>query len=171
VLDAWADGRTREDAVALAQAQGFAEENPSRDLSGADSADKLALLIQKAFDVWIDPVQIPTLGIDTLQHDPTGYKLIARATRTVQGIIARVAPERPPPESFLGLARGPENRLEIELTTGEIVRFRGQGAGRWPTTVSVLGDLHEIARVVETSRQGSTGELRRRQVHRPVPCS
>jgi homoserine dehydrogenase len=171
VLDAWADGRTREDAVALAQAQGFAEENPSRDLSGADSADKLALLIQKAFDVWIDPVQIPTLGIDTLQHDPTGYKLIARATRTVQGIIARVAPERPPPESFLGLALGPENRLEIELTTGEIVRFRGQGAGRWPTTVSVLGDLHEIARVVETSRQGSTGELRRRQVHRPVPCS
>jgi homoserine dehydrogenase len=171
VLDAWADGRTREDAIALAQAQGFAEENPTRDLSGGDSADKLALLIQKAFGVWIDPVQIPTLGIDTLQHDPAGYKLIARATRTVQGIIARVAPERPPPQSFLGLARGPENRLEIELTTGEIVRLRGQGAGRWPTTVSVLGDLHEIARVVETSRQGSTGELHRRPVHKPVPCS
>jgi homoserine dehydrogenase len=157
VLDAWADGRTREDAIALAQAEGFAEENPIRDLSGGDSADKLALLIQKAFDVWIDPVQIPTLGIDTLQHDPAGYKLIARATRTVKGVIARVAPERPPPQSFLGLARGPENRLEIELTTGEIVRLRGQGAGRWPTTVSVLGDLHEIARVVESSRQGSTG--------------
>jgi homoserine dehydrogenase len=157
VLDAWADGRTREEAIALAQAQGFAEENPIRDLSGGDSADKLALLIQKAFDVWIDPVQIPTLGIDTLRHDPAGYKLIARATQTPQGIIARVAPERPPPQSFLGLARGPENRLEIELTTGEIVRLRGQGAGRWPTTVSVLGDLHEIARVVETSRQGSCG--------------
>ena len=157
VLDAWADGRTREDAIALAQAEGFAEENPIRDLSGGDSADKLALLIQKSFGVWIDPVQIPTLGIDTLQHDPAGYKLIARATRTVQGIIARVAPERPPPQSFLGLARGPENRLEIELANGEILRLRGQGAGRWPTTVSVLGDLHEIARVVETSRRGSTG--------------
>jgi homoserine dehydrogenase len=153
VLDAWADGRTREEAIALAQAEGFAEENPIRDLSGGDSADKLALLIQKAFDVWIDPLQIPTLGIDTLQGDPAGYKLIARATRGVQGIVARIAPERPPPQSFLGLARGPENRLEIELTTGEIVRLRGQGAGRWPTTASVLGDLHEIARVVETSRQ------------------
>jgi homoserine dehydrogenase len=45
-------------------------------------------------------------------------------------------------------ARGPENRLEIELCSGEVIRLRGQGAGRWPTSVSVLGDLHEIARAV-----------------------
>ena len=146
VLDAWAQGRTREEAIALAQRLGFAEENPSRDLSGRDAADKLALLIHKAFDVWIDPEQIPTVGIDGLHGDPAGYKLIARATRTAQGITARVSPELLPPASFLAQASGPENRLEIELATGTSLRLRAQGAGRWPTTISVLGDLHEIAR-------------------------
>lgn len=64
-------------------------------------------------------------------------------------MTASVAPDVPPPDSFLGQARGPENRLEIELTTGEVIRLRGQGAGRWPTTVSVIGDLHEVTRLIE----------------------
>jgi homoserine dehydrogenase len=152
VLDAWGQGRTRREAVALAQAGGFAEADPARDLSGRDSADKLALLIEAAFGHWIDPEQIVTHGIDTITGNPKGYKLIARATRTVQGITACVAPGSPPPGSFLDQARGPENRLEIELETGRVIRLRGQGAGRWPTTVSVLGDLHEVARLVESAR-------------------
>jgi homoserine dehydrogenase len=150
VLDAWSAGRTKEEAIALAQAQGFAEADPSRDLTGRDSADKLSLLIAKAFNVWIPPDQIPTTGIEAIPTHPTGYKLIARATRTPQGIAAQVAPEVPPPGGFLGQAFGSENRLEIELTNGEIIRLRAQGAGRWPTTVSVLGDLHEIARLRES---------------------
>jgi hypothetical protein len=43
------------------------------------------------------------------------------------------------------------NRLEIELETGEIIRLRAQGAGRWTTTVSVIGDLHEVTRLVEST--------------------
>lgn len=76
--------------------------------------------------------------------------------RTPNGITASVAPESPPPYSFLSQARGPENRLEIELETGEVVRLRGQGAGRWPTTVSVLGDLHEVARSNHAARECNT---------------
>jgi homoserine dehydrogenase len=152
VLEAWAQGRTRRDAVALAQAGGFAEADPDRDLSGRDSADKLALLIEAAFGNWIDPEHIATDGIDTIAGDPKGVKLIARATRTADGVTARVAPESPPPGSFLDEARGSENRLEIELEAGDVIRLKGQGAGRWPTTVSVLGDLHEVARLVEATR-------------------
>jgi homoserine dehydrogenase len=146
VLDEWAAGKTRDDAVAMAQAAGFAEANPARDLSGRDSADKLALMTEAAFGQWLAPEDIPTFGIDTITGDPQGYKLIARAKRTPDGITASVAPESPPSYSFLGQARGPENRLEIELETGEVVHLRGQGAGRWPTAVSVIGDLHEVAR-------------------------
>jgi homoserine dehydrogenase len=146
VLDEWAAGKTRDEAVAVAQAAGFAEANPERDLSGRDSADKLSLMTEAAFGQWIAPEYIPTGGIDTITGDPQGYRLIARAKRTVGGITASVAPESPPPCSFLGQARGSENRLEIELETGEVIRLRGQGAGRWPTTVSVIGDLHEVAR-------------------------
>ena len=151
VLDAWSAGRTKEEAIAFAQSQGFAEADPARDLSGRDSADKLSLMIERAFDTWIAPDQIPTHGIDTIPANPAGYKLIARATRRIQGITAQVAPELPHSDSFLGQARGAENRLEIELTDGEVIRLRAQGAGRWPTTVSVLGDLHEIARLRESS--------------------
>lgn len=152
VLDEWAAGRTRQDAVAAAQAAGFAEANPWRDISGQDSADKLSLLIEGAFGEWIAPNNIPTRGIDTINERPTGHKLIASAKRTAAGISASVAPESPSPSSFLGQAQGPENRLEIELETGAVIRLRGQGAGRWPTTVSVMGDLHEVARRIEIAR-------------------
>jgi len=146
VLDEWAAGKTRHDAIAMAQAAGFAEANPSRDLSGQDSADKLVLMTGAAFGQWLTPEDIPTRGIDTITGDPNGYKLIARAMRTGRGISASVGPEAPPQDSFLGRARGPVNRLEIELEGGELIRLQGQGAGRWPTTVSVMGDVHEVAR-------------------------
>jgi homoserine dehydrogenase len=152
VLDEWAAGKTRDEAVAVAQAAGFAEANPARDLSGRDSADKLTLMTAAAFGQWLAPEGIPTFGIDTITGDPQGCRLIARAKRTPHGIAASVAPESPSPCSFLGQARGPENRLEIELETGEVIRLRGQGAGRWPTTVSIMGDLHEVARLVEATR-------------------
>ena len=152
VLDEWAAGRTRQDAIAVAQAAGFAEANPWRDLSGQDSADKLSLMIEAAFGEWISPSDIPTRGIDTINGKPDGHKLIASAKRTATGISASVAPESPPRSSFLGQARGAENRLEIELESGEVVRLRAQGAGRRPTTVSVMGDLHEVARLLEGTR-------------------
>jgi homoserine dehydrogenase len=152
VLDEWAAGKTHLDAVAIAQAAGFAEANPTRDLSGRDSADKLVLMTEAAFGQWLSPDDIPTRGIDTITGDPNGYKLIARAKRTLHGISASVAPESPSPRSFLGQARGPANRVEIELESGELIRLQGQGAGRWPTTVSVMGDLHEVARHIECTR-------------------
>jgi homoserine dehydrogenase len=155
VLEAWSQGKTRQEAIVEAQAAGFAELDPTRDLSGLDSADKLALLIEAAFAEWIDPTRIAIRGIESIS-DPNGYKLVARATKNAEGISASVAPEAPPPGSFLGQARGPENRLEIELESGEIIRLRAQGAGRWPTTASVMGDLHEIARLVDTGRDTHT---------------
>ena len=76
----------------------------------------------------------------------------ARARRSKEGIAASVAPEVPPPGSFLREAKGAENRVEIELVGGQVIRLRGQGAGRWPTAVSVMGDLHEIGRLLEVAR-------------------
>ena len=151
VLDARAEGKSRREAIELAKTLGFCEADPARDLSGQDSADKLALIIEAAFGEWLQPECIMTHGIDTIADDARGYKLVARARKTAEGIIASVAPEAPPPASFLGEARGAENRIEIELKSGEVIHLRGQGAGRWPTAVSVMGDLHEIARLVEVS--------------------
>jgi homoserine dehydrogenase len=128
-----------------------------------DSADELALMIEAAFGQWIEPNDIPTQGIDAIADNPRGYKLVARATKTGRSVTARIAPERLPPDSFLGASRGPENRLEIELCSGNVICLRAQGAGRWPTTVSVLGDLHEIARRREAA--GDWDGYNRQQGH------
>jgi homoserine dehydrogenase len=152
VLDQVALGKTRDQAVALAQAGGFAEADPARDLSGEDAADKLALLVEAAFGEWLAPASIATQGIDTIPSNPRGYKLIARARRERQIIRASVAPEVVAPESFLGQARGANNRIEIEMESGEVITLCGQGAGRWSTAVSVMGDVHEVARLIEGRR-------------------
>jgi homoserine dehydrogenase len=153
VLDAWASGKTRQDAIIEVQAAGFAEADPSRDLSGRDSVDKLVLMTATAFGQWLSPGEVAVRGLDTIGGDPSGIKLIARATQTPEGIRTSVAPERPTANSFLGQARGAENRLEIELDTGEVIQLRGQGAGRWPTTASIMGDLHEVVRSNEATRE------------------
>jgi homoserine dehydrogenase len=148
VLDALAEGNTYDEAIAVAKAGGFAEADPARDLSGRDSADKLSLMIEASFGRWLCPESIPTRGIDAIAGHPSGYQLIARATQAQGSIIASVGPESLPPGSFLSQARGPENRIEIELICGQVIKLRGQGAGRRPTAVSVLGDLHEVARLI-----------------------
>jgi homoserine dehydrogenase len=148
VLDALANGKSLTEAIAIAKAGGFAEADPARDLSGRDSADKLALLIEACFGHWLPPENIPTRGVEDIPSHSQGYKLIARARRERDDISASVAMELPSTDSFLGQSKGPENRIEVELDSGEIIRLRGQGAGRWPTAVSVMGDLHEVARLL-----------------------
>jgi homoserine dehydrogenase len=150
VLQGLGEGQSWNEAVAAAQAAGIAEESPARDLTGRDSADKLVLICGLAFRTWLQAETIPTSGIDSIEGEYAGYQMVARARQTPSGIEASVRPERLPPDSFLGQSRGPENRLEIELSTGEIIRLRGQGAGRWPTAASVLGDLHEVARQIRS---------------------
>jgi homoserine dehydrogenase len=147
VLDQLQLGSTWNEAIAAARTAGLAEENPVRDTSGRDSADKLSILIQAAFNHSVAPEDIPTVGIDSIEDRSRAYRLVARARRTDDGVVASVAPECPEPGGYLAGSSGPENRLEFELANGEIIRLRGQGAGRWPTTVSVMGDLHEIARL------------------------
>jgi homoserine dehydrogenase len=146
VLDARAEGKTLHEAIALAKSGGFSETDPARDLSGRDSADKLALMINAAFGVWLAPEAIPTRGIDGIAENSKGYKLVARARQDGRYVTASVAPELQRPQTFLDQARGAENRIEIELESGEMIQLCGQGAGRWPTAVSVMGDLHEVAR-------------------------
>ncbi|HXO38588.1 MAG TPA: hypothetical protein VN872_08115, partial [Candidatus Acidoferrum sp.] len=150
VLDELAQGRTLEDSVRAAQVAGYAEADPHQDLSGRDSADKLALLIASATHRWILPDLIAPRGIDAGADIKAGTRLIAWANLNDNSVSAGVEPIQPPTGSFLAGTSGAENRLEIELACGTVVRLRGLGAGRWPTTVAAMADLHAIARYHET---------------------
>jgi len=148
VLEELASDRSFDEAVRGAQAAGFAESDPERDLSGRDAADKLSLIAYAAFGTYIPTTSIPIRGIDGAMGDARGgvWRSIGSATRVGSDVTLGVAPERIARDSFLGRTVGAENRVEIVLEDGTTVRLVGQGAGRAPTSLAVMGDVHEVLR-------------------------
>jgi homoserine dehydrogenase len=148
VLDALARGEDFEAAVRAAQDAGFAEPDPSRDLGGEDSADKLRLIAHTAFGMHHPLMPFEVLGIDArLVCDKTHlWRHVARAVRVNGTVSLSVAPQWVLRDSFLGQTTGVENRLEVVLKDDQVVRLAGQGAGRWPTTTAVMADVLEVAR-------------------------
>ncbi|ADV61274.1 homoserine dehydrogenase [Isosphaera pallida ATCC 43644] len=146
-------GRSYRDALALAQAQGFAEADPTLDVDGTDTAHKLAILAWLAFDHRIGPASIPRRGIDTLDEldlrfaAELGYavKLLAWAERREGTVAPRVAPTLVKRGTPLAEIRGPFNAIRIVGdAVGEVV-LTGQGAGASPTASAVVGDLIDVA--------------------------
>jgi len=148
VLEELAAGRSFGEAVRGAQAAGFAESDPERDLSGMDAADKLSLIAYAAFGAYVPTTSIPIRGIDGVPGEAGEgvWRLIGSATRAGDDVTLGVAPERIARDSFLGRTAGADNRVEIVLEDGTTVRLAGQGAGRAPTCLAIMGDLHEVLR-------------------------
>jgi homoserine dehydrogenase len=161
VLDELECGITLEDAVKEAQARGFAEADPTSDLSGADAAQKLSLLAQAAFGKTVPHSQIETTGIlDLTAADieraralNCSIRLIAECDFDGDQVRARVQPTLIAPRDFLHGTRAEENRVEILTASGRNVRLRGKGAGRWPTALAVLGDVYDIVRLRAAARR------------------
>lgn len=154
VLDRVAQGSSLEDAVRAAQAAGFAELDPTTDLDGTDASHKLAIIAAEAFGVNLDPEAVERTGI--LELDPLevraaaaagrSVRLVASATWTSEGVVAEVGPRTLSAAHSLALVRGEENRVVIHPADGPAVVVHGKGAGRWPTTESVMADVFEIVR-------------------------
>ncbi len=154
VLDRLAEGCEFSEAVREAQELGFAERDPSLDLSGRDSAFKLAVTAAVAFGEILDPESIPCEGIEQLSSQEVQrartsgvtLRLVARITRTTDGWAARVAPIPVAYDDPLAQVRGEENAVVIRTRDGTIEVLRGKGAGRWPTTIAVVADLLDLYR-------------------------
>jgi homoserine dehydrogenase len=161
VLDELARGCSFEDAVALAQASGFAEADPTFDLDGSDVACKLVLIAQAAFGVELPFEAIERRGIGDL--DPRhvfdlnasarAVRLVARLRRTEHGIEARVEPAVLEATHAFASAQREQNCVIVELADSSRVTLRGKGAGRWPTTEAVFAD------VLDLQREHARGEL------------
>ena len=151
VLDACSRGATLQEAIAEAKQLGFAESDPTEDLSGRDAARKLQILARAAFGI-----ELPLVfhGLDESVADSAravpvlGERLrqIARAERQNGRIVASVTFERVTAGSpFFDLA-GEWNALSLTLGSGQTLTVRGRGAGRWPTAESVLADVFNLLR-------------------------
>jgi homoserine dehydrogenase len=149
ILTRLGDGWRYPAALADAQARGFAEASPARDLSGEDAADKLRILAWLAFGVEPERLIVRRRGIDThperLAADAALLggvpRLVAEVVETGEGIVAAVEPVIVPVVSELGRTRDEENAVVIESAWNGRVRLSGPGAGGSPTASALLGDM------------------------------
>ena len=152
ILDRCMEGLDFDAAVAAAQANGFAEADPSEDLSGRDAGRKLQILTRLAFGTSLDSLEIERLDADTViaarssLREGETLRIIARA-RQHEGVIAgQVRLEKIACRGGFASVTEEWNRLMITRATGESVSVAGRGAGRWPTTEVVMADLFELTR-------------------------
>ena len=150
-------GWSYDQALKEAQQQGFAEANPTMDVSGRDSAQKLAILASLAFNVKVEEGDIHLEGIDKLNAadikfaDELGYvvKLLAIAARangpSGDAISLRVHPTLVHKTDLLAQVSGSFNAISFYGHALGHAMFYGRGAGRMPTASAVVSDLIGIA--------------------------
>src|SRR5258708_37155641 len=151
-----AAGWTLAEAVAEAQAAGFAEADPTDDIGGFDAAYKLAILGSIAYEIKVRPDDIFREGIDGVEPVDFRYarelgyaiKLIAHTQRHPGRVEARVHPAMIPLEHPLARVEGAENAVFVEGDLVGQVLLVGQGAGGRPTASAGVGDLIDLARSI-----------------------
>ncbi|PCC70621.1 homoserine dehydrogenase [Nannocystis exedens] len=142
------------DALAGAQAAGYAEADPTLDVGGGDAAHKLALLALVAFGVQVDPATIPTEGIshitafDIRAAAELGFviKSLAIGQRDEHGVSLRVHPTLVPRTHVLAGVQGAFNAVLVQSDALGPSLYYGRGAGMMPTAVAVVSDILEVAR-------------------------
>jgi homoserine dehydrogenase len=142
-------GATYEAALADAQALGYAESDPTDDVTGRDAAAKMAILARLAFDTPVTLDQVPYEGIEHITADDMEYaqelglglKLIGTAERIDGGISVRVHPAFLYAGHPLASVGGPVNAVTIESADITEITMSGPGAGGPQTASAVLGDV------------------------------
>lgn len=147
--------RGQEYAAALAEAQrlGYAEANPYMDVSGADAAQKLAILAQLAFGAEIKWKEIPRIGIDSVQAEDMRYaselgyhiRLLAVAELIDGELELHVSPTLVRRGTPLGEVKGAYNAVRVVGDAVGRVFFHGLGAGQMPTASAVVADIIDTA--------------------------
>jgi homoserine dehydrogenase len=164
LLSRLAEGAAFDDAVAEAQALGFAEADPSTDVDGHDAADKLSLLVRRAFGVALPAARIRKeslrgVGVRAMRAaraEGKVLKQIGRCVRRADGqIAAAVEIEALPLDHPLAGARDEENRFLVRRRDGRVHALYGKGAGRWPTAAAVFGDVMDLQRRLAAEAQAA----------------
>jgi homoserine dehydrogenase len=146
-------GRSYAEALAAAQARGYAEANPTLDVDGTDAAHKLAILAQIAFGVAAPLSAIERRGIagidvaDIRFAGELGYviKLLAETFLSGDQLALHVSPVLLRRATPLAQVRGPYNAIAVVGDAVGDTLFYGRGAGQMPTASAVTADLIDLA--------------------------
>ncbi len=155
ILTEMEKGKSYDEALAQAQALGYAEAEPDADVEGWDALAKLVILSNQAFDADITPSDVVREGISRItphhleeaQRAGRRFKLIAQATKDKKGAIeASVRPVSLRLDDPLASVGGATNAVTFDTDLLGPVTVIGAGAGRIATGYAALADLLEIAR-------------------------
>ena len=143
------------DALKEAQANGYAEQDPTADIEGHDACRKICILASLAFGRHIYPRQVPAEGITGVTLADVDYaasagkklKLLGRAIRREDGrVCAYVAPHLVDGENPLAGVEDVFNAIAVRGNAVGDVMFYGRGAGKLPTASAVVADVMDVAR-------------------------
>jgi homoserine dehydrogenase len=145
-------------ALAEAQAAGYAEADPSEDVDGADAAAKLAIVAAVGLRRPVRVGEIATRSIRPIEAVDFEYarelgctiRQIARASAEDNGaVFATVRPALVPLASAFGRVEGNQNLITVRGVFGGETSFFGSGAGGAPTAVAVVSDVLSVRRARE----------------------
>jgi homoserine dehydrogenase len=160
------EGLSFAECLADAQRLGYAEANPSFDVDGHDTAQKLAILASLAFGTKVAESAIYVEGISSIAPEDLraaadlGYrvKLLGVAVRTAKGIEQRVHPTMVPKSSSIAQVMGVTNAVTIDGAGIPPITLVGPGAGGAATASAVVADIADVARGVRASPFGRPAE-------------
>ena len=156
------EGLSFEACLKEAQRLGYAEADPTFDIGGFDSANKLAILTALAFGTAVDLEAIHVEGIQSITladlkaADELGYriKLLGVAQRTAGGIEQRVHPTMIPKSSSVAQVMGVTNAVTIDADAVMELTLVGPGAGGDATASAVVADIADIAKGIRSAPFG-----------------
>ncbi|MGB9366998.1 MAG: homoserine dehydrogenase [Xanthobacteraceae bacterium] len=160
------EGLSFADCLKDAQRLGYAEADPTFDIEGHDTAQKLSILASLAFGVQVDPAAIYVEGISSIAPEDLswaeelGYriKLLGVAVDTGRGIEQRVHPTMVPKDSAIAQVMGVTNAVTVDADAVHAITLVGPGAGGMATASAVVADIGDIARGVRTPPFGRATE-------------
>lgn len=147
-------GCSYEEALGEAQAQGYAEADPTGDVEGFDAAAKVAILSRLILGVSVPFASVQRAGITGLTKEQISaaraegkvWKLVGTVEKDNGTVTARVQPECLPDTHPLARVSGATNALVYTTNYLGDVTIIGPGAGRLQTGYAILQDLFSIYR-------------------------
>jgi homoserine dehydrogenase len=160
-------GRDFNDVLVEAQEKGYAEADPTFDVEGIDAAHKLVILASIAFEMPLTLDGLYTDGITQLETQDVAYakelgyaiKHLGIARQTEQGIELRVHPTLVPHKSMIAGVNDVANAVMVNADAVGTTLFCGPGAGAEPTASSVIADIVDVARTIESSAETKVNAL------------
>jgi homoserine dehydrogenase len=152
ILSEMERGAAYADALATAQARGYAEADPTDDVEGLDAAAKMAILATVAFGSRVTPDQVDTRGITdvTAAHVTAAaelgmvVRLVGIATLSGEEVDVRVQPAFVERSHPLAAVDGAFNAVMLQGDAIREITLEGPGAGGTETASAVVADLVSV---------------------------